>query len=352
MALPFSPPLPPMLSKPLDRLPEGDLLFEPKWDGFRTLVFRDGESLYLQSRELKPLLRYFPELERLKEVLPPRIVLDGELVVARHGSLDFEALQLRIHPAKSRIDRLAAELPAEYVAFDLLALGDEDLRGTPQRERRRLLAEVLEGCQAPLHLTPCTTDRKVAEDWFRRFEGAGLDGVMAKDPSLPYQPDKRVLFKIKHGRTCDCVVAGFRWHKDGVGERVGSLLLGLFDRQGQLSHVGITASFTMAKRKQLVEELAPLREGAREVHPWARWVEQADFRQPGMQSRWSQGKDLSFELLRPERVVEVKFDHLEGQRFRHAATFQRWRLDRDPKSCTYDQIEVVPAYELAQIFGR
>ncbi len=354
MALPFPHPLEPMLSKPLDALPEGEFLFEPKWDGFRTLVFRDGDDLYLQSRELKPLLRYFPELsEPLLHQLPDRVVLDGELVVARGGALDFEALQLRIHPAKSRIDKLKNELPAQFVAFDLLALGDEDLRARPQRERRASLAAIAEDWTAPLHLTPATTDRVVAQDWFTRFEGAGLDGVMAKQESAPYTAGKRTLYKIKHARTCDCVVAGFRWHKDGVNEPVGSLILGLYDETGALQYVGITATFTMQKRRELVELLAPLRENADRDHPWARWMEMApeEARKPGMQSRWSQGKDLSFVMLRPERVLEVKFDHLEGRRFRHATTFVRWRDDRDPKSCTYDQIEVVPAYELSKIFG-
>lgn len=353
MVLPFAPPLEPMLAKALGELPTGAFLFEPKWDGFRTLVFRDGDELYLQSRELKPLLRYFPELlAPLKEQLPERVILDGELVVARDGALDFEALQLRIHPAKSRIDKLSRELPAQFVAFDLLALGDHDLRSAPQRERRSMLETVLEGARPPLHVTPATVERDVAADWFARFEGAGLDGVMAKDPLAPYTPGKRTLFKIKHARTCDCVVAGFRWHKDGVNERVGSLLLGLFDDEGVLHHVGISATFTMQKRRELVEVLAPLRENAERDHPWARWMEaEHDRRQPGMQSRWSQGKDLSFVLLRPERVVEVKFDHLEGSRFRHATTFVRWRDDRDPASCTYGQIDVVPPYELSKIFG-
>ncbi len=353
MTLPFAPPLEPMLAKPLSELPSGDFLFEPKWDGFRTMVFRDGDELYLQSRELKPLLRYFPELRApLLAQLPQRVVLDGELVVARDGALDFEALQLRIHPAKSRIDKLSQELPAQFVAFDLLALGDHDLRSTPQRERRSMLETVLEGARPPLYVTPATVERDVAADWFSRFEGAGLDGVMAKDPLAPYTPGKRTLFKIKHARTCDCVVAGFRWHKDGVNERVGSLLLGLFDEQGALQHVGISATFTMQKRRELVEVLAPLRDGAEKHHPWARWMEaEIDRRQPGMQSRWSQGKDLSFVLLRPERVIEVKFDHLEGRRFRHATTFVRWRDDREPASCTYDQIEIVPPYELSKIFG-
>lgn len=354
MSLPFAPPLEPMLAKALSELPTGDFLFEPKWDGFRTLVFRDGDELYLQSRELKPLLRYFPELlEPLKEQLPQRVILDGELVVARDGALDFEALQLRIHPAKSRIDKLSKELPAQFVAFDLLALGEHDLRSAPQRERRSMLETVLEGARPPLHVTPATVERDVAADWFARFEGAGLDGVMAKDPLAPYTPGKRTLFKIKHARTCDCVVAGFRWHKDGVNERVGSLLLGLFDSSGALQSVGISATFTMQKRRELVELLAPLRIDAEKDHPWARWMEaEVDRRQPGMQSRWSQGKDLSFVLLRPERVAEVKFDHLEGSRFRHATTFVRWRDDRAPASCTYDQIDTVAPYELSKIFGQ
>lgn len=352
VTLPVSPPIEPMLSKPLVALPEGDFSFEPKWDGFRTLIFKDGDDIHLQSRELKPLLRYFPELlEPLRKSLPERVVLDGELVVARGGALDFEALQLRIHPAKSRIDKLSRDLPAQFVAFDLLAVGDEDLRSAPQRDRRARLLELSTAWRAPLHVTPATTDRALAADWFSRFEGAGLDGVMAKERSAPYQAGKRVLFKIKHARTCDCVVAGFRWHKDGVNERVGSIILGLFDEEGALQHVGITATFTMQKRKDLVALLAPLREDAERDHPWAKWTAEVDVRQPGMQSRWSAGKDLSFVLLRPERVLEVKFDHLEGRRFRHATTFVRWREDREPKSCTYDQIEIVPAYELGKIFG-
>lgn len=347
-----------MLSKAAEAVPVGDFLYEPKWDGFRALVFRDGDSIHTQSRELKPLDRYFPELRApFLASLPERCVLDGEIVVARENALDFEALQLRIHPAKSRIDKLASEIPASYVAFDLLAIGDRDLRQTPFAERRALLEETLAGCAPPVHLTPSTDDPTVANDWLARFEGAGLDGVMAKPKTLLYEPGGRRMFKIKHARTCDCVVAGFRWHKDGVNERVGSLLLGLFDERGDLQHVGVTASFKMAHRKELVAELAPLREGARESHPWKKWAdwmaENAAMgqRMPGAQSRWSAGKDLSWEPLRIERVCEVKFDHLEGSRFRHGTTFQRWRPDREPSSCTYGQIEVVPAFELQKIFG-
>jgi ATP-dependent DNA ligase len=355
MALPFSPPLEPMLSKAAEGIPVGDFLYEPKWDGFRALVFRDGDSIHTQSRELKPLDRYFPELRApFLASLPERCVLDGEIVVARGTALDFEALQLRIHPAKSRIDKLAAEIPASFVAFDLLAIGDRDLRETPFAERRAFLEETLAGCAPPVHLTPMTRDAAIATDWLARFEGAGLDGVMAKPSTLLYQPGDRRMFKIKHARTCDCVVAGFRWHKDGVNERVGSLLLGLHGADGELQHVGVTASFKMTERKKLVEELAPLREGATENHPWRRWAEAmaaAGGRVPGIESRWSAGKDLSWVPLRPERVCEVKFDHLEGSRFRHGTTFQRWRPDRTPASCTYAQIEVVPAFELAKIFG-
>ena len=354
--LPFGPPIAPMLAKPLAHIPEGDgWLYEPKWDGFRTLVFRDGDALWLQSRDEKPMLRYFPELDApLRALLPTRCVLDGELVVARADRLDFEALQLRIHPAKSRIDRLAAETPASFVAFDLLALGADDLRERPQVERRARLEEALASVAAPIFLTPLTRERDEAAQWFERFEGAGLDGLIAKPVDLRYQPGKRVMFKIKHARTCDCVVAGFRWHKKGPGELVGSLLLGLFDDEGGLHHVGVTSSFTMAKRKALAEELAPLREGALEGHPWAGWARATDAegrRKPGMQSRWSAGKDLSWEPLRIERVCEVKIDHLQGARFRHAATFVRWREDKPPAECRYDQIDETPPFDVARIFG-
>ena len=347
-----------MLAKALDALPTGDgWLFEPKWDGFRALVFRDGDEVYTQSRDLKPLDRYFPELaEPLKTALPPRCVLDGEIVIARHGALAFESLLLRIHPAESRVRMLAAESPASFVAWDLLALEDEDMRAVPQVERRARLEAVLGSAQPPIHLTPATTDRAMAADWFARFEGAGLDGVIAKRLDAPYQPGKRAMLKIKHQRTADCVVAGFRWHKNGPGTHVGSLLLGLLDDAGTLHHVGITSSFSWDRRAALVAELAPLRENALDGHPWAGWAEWAaemeasGQRLPGATSRWNRGKDLSWEPLRAERVVEVGYDHLQGDRFRHATTFLRWRPDKPPEACRYDQLEETAPFELAQIF--
>jgi len=359
--LPFQPPLEPMLAKASDALPDGDgWLYEPKWDGFRALVFRDGADVFTQSRDLKPLDRYFPELASpLRDALPERCVLDGEIVIARDGALDFEALLLRIHPAASRVRMLAAETPASYVAWDLLALGDEDLRAVPQDERRTCLGSALCGARPPVYLTPATTDRSTAADWFERFEGAGLDGVVAKRLDGFYLPGKRAMVKVKHERTADCVVAGFRWHKNGPGTHVGSLLLGLFDDAGTLHHVGITSSFTWERRAALVEELATLREDALAGHPWAEWAEWAGYgaadasgqRMPGATSRWNRGKDLSWEPLRCERVVEVRYDHLQGDRFRHATTFRRWRPDKAPTDCRYDQLEVTPAFELARIFG-
>jgi ATP-dependent DNA ligase len=361
MQLPFDPPLEPMLAKASDDLPEGDgWLYEPKWDGFRAIVFRDGDEVLIQSRDLKPLDRYFPELaEPLKAQLPDRCVLDGEVVIAHDGALDFEALLLRIHPAESRVRMLAAASPASFVAWDLLALGDEDLRSTPQVERRILLETALRDATPPIHLTPATQDRDLAADWFNRFEGAGLDGVVAKRLEAAYQPGKRAMLKIKHERTADCVVAGFRWHKNGPGTHIGSLLLGLFDDQGKLHHVGITSSFTWDKRAALVEELAPLREGALEGHPWGEWAEWASQgaadasgqRLPGATSRWNRGKDLSWEPLRTERVAEVAYDHLQGDRFRHATTFRRWRPDKRPIDCRYDQMEMTAPFELSKIFG-
>jgi ATP-dependent DNA ligase len=345
-----------MLSAAADALPEGEgWLFEPKWDGFRTLVFRDGDELTLQSRDEKPMNRYFPELiEPLKAALPERCVVDGEIVIAGAKGLDFEALLLRIHPAASRVKLLAQETPASYVAWDLLALGDEDLRDVPLEKRRKRLEKVLgEG----VHLSPATQDRELAEDWFRRFEGAGLDGVMAKRLDSPYSPGERTMIKVKHTRTADCVVAGFRWHKNGPGTMIGSLLLGLYDENGKLNHVGVTAAFTMAKRKQLVEELEPLRKNALKDHPWRDWAEaqqqaaEEGQRMPGATSRWNRGKDLSWEPVRPERVVEVAYDHMQGSRFRHAARFVRWRPDKPPEDCRYDQLEVTPAYELERVFG-
>ena len=360
MRLPFAPPVEPMLAKASDTLPEGEgWLYEPKWDGFRALVFRDGDEVYTQSRDLKPLDRYFPELAApFLAQLPERCVLDGEVVIARDGTLDFEALLLRIHPAASRVAMLAAETPASFVAWDLLALGDEDLRGVPQGERRARLVEALGGVTPPLHLTPATLDRALAADWFDRFEGAGLDGVVAKRLEGAYQPGKRAMLKIKHGRTADCVVAGFRWHKNGPGTHVGSLLLGLFDDAGRLHHVGITSSFTWERREALVAELEPLRANALDGHPWAEWAEWASYgsdgsgqRLPGAGSRWNRGKDLSWEPLRCDRVAEVGYDHLQGDRFRHATTFKRWRPDKPTADCRYDQLETSVPYELARIFG-
>jgi ATP-dependent DNA ligase len=361
MTLPFEPPVEPMLAKAVDAIPADDgWLFEPKWDGFRALVFRDGNEVYTQSRDLKPLDRYFPELaDPLRGALPDRCVLDGEVVIAKDGALDFEALLLRIHPAASRVNMLAAESPASFVAWDLLALADEDLRAVPQDERRARLEAALGGAEPPVHLTPATRDRAMAVDWFDRFEGAGLDGVVAKRLDAPYQPGKRSMLKIKHQRTADCVVAGFRWHKNGPGTHVGSLLLGLYGDDGKLNHVGITSSFSWDRRAALVEELAPLRENAVEGHPWREWAEWAGWgdaeasgqRLPGATSRWNRGKDLSWEPLRAERVVEVAYDHLQGSRFRHATTFKRWRPDKPPESCRYDQLEASVPYLLASIFG-
>jgi ATP-dependent DNA ligase len=348
-----------MLAKPADKLPSDDgWLFEPKWDGFRAIVFRDGDEVLIQSRDLKPLDRYFPELAApLRASLPERCVVDGEVVISKDGELQFEALLLRIHPAASRVKMLAEESPASFVGWDLLALDDRDLRATPQGERRALLETAFAGVTAPVHLTPATSDRALAQDWFHRFEGAGLDGVIAKRLAEPYQPGKRAMLKIKHQRTADCVVAGFRWHKNGPGTHVGSLLLGLFDDAGTLHHVGITSSFTWDRRAALVAELEPLRTNAVEGHPWGDWAEWAASaeasgqRVPGATSRWNRGKDLSWEPLRPERVVEVAYDHLQGDRFRHGTTFKRWRPDKPPAECRYDQLEETPAYEIARIFG-
>jgi ATP-dependent DNA ligase len=350
---PIEPPVPPMLAKLATELPAGDgWLFEPKWDGFRAIVFRDGDRVFIQSRDLKPLARYFPELEAtLRASLPPRCVVDGEIVIAGEGGLDFDALQMRLHPAASRVEKLAAETPASFVAFDLLA-GDTDLRSRPQAERRRLLEQALGRAKGRVHLTPCRRERSVAAEWFHRFEGAGLDGVIAKHESTTYQPGKRVMLKVKHVRSADCVVAGFRWYKQGPGTLVGSLLLGLYDDAGSLHHVGVTSSFPMEARRRLAQELAPLQRNALASHPWRNWAEigEGAVRMPGGQSRWSAGKDLSWEPLRIERVCEVKYDHLQGDRFRHAAVFLRWRSDKQPADCRYDQLEVTPPAELAEIF--
>lgn len=342
-----------MLAKLADGMPEtDDFFYEPKWDGFRALFFRSGKTTYLQSRDLRPLDRYFPEVvEALSAQLPERCVVDGEIVIATDKGLDFDVLQQRLHPAASRVAKLSKETPASFVVFDLLWLGDTDLRTTGNAERRAALEKALGHVKAPVFLTPATTDRAVAKEWFTRFEGAGLDGVMARPSAEPYAPGKRALLKLKHSRTADCVVAGFRWHKQGNQTHVGSLLLGLYDESGALHHIGVTSSFTMAERQQLVTELAPLRENALEGHPWRTWAEaQPEVRTPGAQSRWSVGKDLSFEPLRPERVCEVKYDHLQGSRFRHTSTFQRWRSDKPPADCRYDQLEVVPPFELTRIF--
>jgi ATP-dependent DNA ligase len=349
-----------MLAKRVDALPEGDgWIFEPKWDGFRALVFRDGDDLTIQSRDEKTLNRYFPELvEPLRSMLPDRCVLDGEIVVATDGGLDFEALQLRIHPAASRAKLLSTQIPASIVFWDLLCLADRDLRGEPFRARRAELEAILAKASPPLHLTPASTDRGVASDWFHRFEGAGLDGVIAKPASGTYEPNKRVMLKVKHERECDCVVAGFRWHKQGAGSAVGSLLLGLYDERGTLHHVGVSASFTAEKRRALVDHLTPYREDALASHPWRHWAGEADAddataqRKPGAKSRWSQGKDLSWEPLRPELVVEVAYDHMQGTRFRHTAHFRRWRPDKTPRDCTYAQLETVAPAEIAAIFAR
>jgi ATP-dependent DNA ligase len=350
-----APPIQPMLAKIADALPvEPGFLFEPKWDGFRCIVFNSGEQTLLQSRDLKPLNRYFPELEQaLKAVLPEGCVLDGEIVVASSSGLDFDALQQRIHPAASRIAKLAAETPARFVAFDLLGADGQSTMELPQAERRARLERLLGRAKPPLHLTPITSDRAQAERWLAQFEGAGLDGVIAKLDSAAYQPGKRAMLKIKHVRTADCVVAGFRFYKDR-DDAVGSLLLGLHDDAGVLHHVGITSSFKLAVRQRLLQELAPLREGAMESHPWRDWgqavVGDAQ-RMPGAQSRWSGGKDLGWEPLRPERVCEVRYDHLQNDRFRHATTFLRWRPDKPPEECRYDQLEVTTPYRLAEVFG-
>jgi ATP-dependent DNA ligase len=350
----LSAPIEPMLAKIAEELPQGDgFLFEPKWDGFRALVFRNPDGVLIQSRDLKPLNRYFPELEKvLAEQLPKGCILDGEIVVAGPGGLDFDALQQRIHPAASRIAKLAKETPAGFVAFDLLAAGGKPVTELPQQERRVRLERLLGQAKPPLYLTPVTTDRAQAQDWLERFEGAGLDGVIAKPAKAPYQPGKRAMFKVKHARTADCVVAGFRWYKDSQ-DAVGSLLLGLHDEAGVLQHVGVTSSFTLAMRRQLLEELAPLREDAMAGHPWRDWAQASAGdaeRMPGAKSRWSGGKDLSWEPLRPERVCEVKYDHLQGNRFRHATTFLRWRPDKPAKDCRYDQLEVTTPFELARVF--
>jgi ATP-dependent DNA ligase len=343
-----------MLAKLVRDMPRPDnLYYEPKWDGFRCIVFRDGGDIELGSRNEKPLTRYFPELlDPLRAELPERCVLDGEIVIATSHGLDFEALLQRIHPAASRIKLLGEQTPASFVAFDMLALGDEDLRDRPFADRRAALEDALAAARPPVHLTPATRDRDVANVWFDQFEGAGLDGVVAKSADLPYRENERVMLKVKHARTADCVVAGFRWHKSGGV--VGSLLLGLYDDEGMLHHVGVASGFSQARMKEFVDDITPLRENALDGHPWAEWASaaaEAGGRMPGGPSRWNAGRDLSWEPLRPERVVEVAYDHLQGDRFRHATQFLRWRSDRDPRSCTYSQLDTAVPEELAAVFG-
>jgi len=355
------PPVQPMLAKSVKGIPDpakhGGLVFEPKWDGFRCIVFRDGDEVELASRNTKPLTRYFPEVvEAVKASLPERCVLDGELFVAIDDRLEFEKLQERIHPADSRVRMLAETTPAGFVAFDLLALGDESLVKESFEVRRARLEEALADVVPPIHLTRTTTDAAEAEQWFQRFEGAGLDGVVAKPLGATYQPNARTMLKIKHERTADVVVAGYREHKTSTKEKplLGSLLLGLYDGQGRLQHIGVSASFTAQRRAELIEELQPLVCDDLSEHPWGEWSEWAianPDRVPGTQSRWSAGKDLSFTPLRPERVVEVGYDHMEGSRFRHTAQFKRWRPDRDPESCGYEQLEEVVSYDLAEVLS-
>ena len=349
-----TPPIEPMLARVAEEIPpEGGFLYEPKWDGFRAIVFRAQDDVFIQSRDLRPFDRYFPDLHALfLAALPPGCVVDGEIVIATRNGLDFDALQMRLHPAASRVAKLAAETPASFVAFDVLAVAGRSVMDEPMAERRRLIEGLLAKSKPPLHLTPATGERKVALQWLQRFEGAGLDGVIAKPAGLPYQPGKRAMIKVKHVRTADCVVAGFRWHKEGEGV-VGSLLLGLYDDRGVLQHVGVTSAFTMARRRELAAELEPLRKNAMAKHPWRDWAGAGaeTSRMPGAQSRWSAGKSLEWEALRIERVCEVKYDHLQGDRFRHAAIFLRWRPDKPPRECTYEQLEVTAPYELKDVFG-
>ena len=349
MDLPVLPPVKPMLAKAVPDVPDGDYLYEPKWDGFRCIVFRDGDEVELGSRNEKPLTRYFPEVvAAVKEQLPERCVVDGEIVIAAGKGLDFEALLQRIHPAASRVKMLAETTPASFVAFDLLALGDSSLMSSPQAERRERLEQALAGSAPPVHLTPVTSDAALAREWFTLFEGAGLDGVIAKPTGGAYCPDKRTMLKIKHARTADCVVGAFRWHKSGPV--VGSLVLGLHDEAGRLQHVGVAASFPMARRQSLVEELQPYLLPGGEPHPWV--GEASSERVPGGEpSRWNRDKDMSFVPLRPELVVEVAYDHMEGSRFRHTAQFRHFRPDRDPASCTYAQLERPVRFDLGSVLG-
>ncbi len=355
MGLSISLPIKPMLAKLASSIPIGDYLYEPKWDGFRAIASRDGNTVGIHSRALKPLLRYFPELEApLIKQLPKGCVLDGEIVIARNGRLDFDALLLRIHPAGSRVTKLASESPASFVAWDVLAIGDENLTGRSQGERSARLVAELGEVVAPLFVTPVTRDPVVATDWFHRFEGAGLDGVIAKPLASPYQPGKRIMHKIKHRRTVDCVVGGFRWHKNGQGTEVGSLLLGLHDTSGVLHHVGVASSFSVKRRVELLEELAPWREPKMDAHPWKSWLVEsahAGKRLPGAASRWNRGKTLDWQPLRTDLVAEVSYDHMQGNRFRHTTRLVRFRHDKPANTCTYDQLEVSPPVELGEIFG-
>jgi ATP-dependent DNA ligase len=353
-----NPPILPMLAKRVADIPDGnDWIFEPKWDGFRAIVFRNGNEILIQSRDGKSLNRYFPELlESLHVQLLNTCVLDGEIVIAGRSGLDFDALQLRIHPAASRVKLLSQQTPASVVFFDLLSEDRNDLRNKPFEFRRNRLELLLSSAKSPIHITPATREKTVAEDWFRRFEGAGLDGVMAKLATGIYESDKRLMLKVKHERDCDCVVAGFRWYKNSDETAIGSLLLGLYDQAGALQHVGVCSSFKLERRRELVDYLEPYRKDAMESHPWRSWagIDAGDGgqRMPGGQSRWSQGKDLSWEPLRPELVVEVAYEHMQGHRFRHMAQFRRWRVDKKPTDCTYEQLEVVPPHELMAIFSH
>jgi ATP-dependent DNA ligase len=359
MDLPVMPPVAPMLAKPVAQLPDGPYSFEPKWDGFRTIVFRDGEEVELGSRKERPLTRYFPELvAAVKTHLPDRCVIDAEIVVPDPAGrrLDWDALLLRIHPAASRVALLATQTPARLIAFDLLALGDEDWTGQPFARRRAALEDALARAGPPVHLTRATTDRRLATEWLARFEGAGLDGVIAKRLEGVYEPDRRAWFKVKHARTADCVVGGYRLHKRGA-DLIGSLLLGLYTQDGELASVGVIGAFPLERRRELFVELQPLVTGF-EGHPWdwGAWQQEAKAKGRSWRgantSRWNPGKELSFTPLRPERVVEVRYDHLEGRRFRHTAQFVRWRPDRDPRSCTYEQLEETVSFDLADILAR
>lgn len=352
MDLPVMPPVAPMLAKPVSAIPDGDYIYEPKWDGFRSVVFRDGDEVEIGSRNERPMTRYFPELaEAIRKLMPPRSVIDGEIVIPVGGRLDFEALQLRIHPAASRVKLLAAQTPAHFVAFDLLALDDTSYMARPFAERRAVLESVLTGVSEPVHLTPATRDRTVAAEWFSQFEGAGLDGLIAKSPEVLYEPDRRVMLKVKHDRTADCVVAGYRPHKTGP-DVIGSLLLGLYRDDGSLASVGVIGAFPMATRRSLYAELQPL-VTTFDQHPWNWAAEHEGTRTPrsSQYSRWNVGKDLSFTPLTPSRVVEVRYDHMEGPRFRHTAQFARWRPDKDPRSCTFAQLEEPVSYDLASVLG-